>query len=61
MEDLRDWMEQELQGKVRDETLRHFMMSGAQLLAKAYKQGFEDGMTFIETPSGGGASGQSRG
>jgi hypothetical protein len=58
MEDFDNWVEQELQGKVRDETLRHFMMSGAQLLAKAYKQGFEDGMTFIESPSGGGASEQ---
>jgi len=34
------------------------MMSGAQLLAKAYQQGFEDGMSFIESPSGGGASEQ---
>jgi hypothetical protein len=60
MEDLRDWMEQELQGKVRDETLRHFIILGAEMMAKAYKQGFEDGMSYI-TPSGGGASGQSRG
>jgi hypothetical protein len=34
------------------------MMSGAHLLAKAYQQGFEDGMSFIESPSGGGASEQ---
>jgi hypothetical protein len=60
MEDLRDWMEQELQGKVRDETLRHFIILGAEMMAKAYKQGFEDGMSYI-TPSGGGASGQPRG
>ena len=60
MEDLRDWLEQELQGKIRDETLRHFVALGAQMMAKAYKQGFEDGMSF-NSPSGGGASGQSRG
>jgi hypothetical protein len=60
MEDIRDWMEQELQGKVRDETLRHFIVLGAEMMAKAYKQGFEDGMSYI-TPSGGGASGQPRG
>jgi len=60
MEDLRDWMEQELQGKVRDETLRHFIVLGAEMMAKAYKQGFEDGMSYL-SPSGGGASGQPRG
>lgn len=59
MEDFDNWLEQELQGKVRDETLRHFIMSGAQLVAKAYKKGFEDGMTFVsDSPSGGGASEQ---
>ena len=60
MEDLTSWMEQELEGKVRDETLRHFIVLGAEMMAKAYKQGFEDGMSYI-TPSGDGASGQSRG
>ena len=60
MEDLRDWMEQELQGKVRDETLRHFIVLGAEMMAKAYKKGFEDGMSYL-SPSGDGASGQSRG
>jgi len=60
MEDIRDWMEQELQGKVRDETLRHFIILGAEMMAKAYKQGFEDGMSYL-SPSGGGASGQPRG
>ena len=59
MEDFSDWLEQELQGKVCDETLRHFIMSGAELVAKAYKQGFEDGMSFIsDSPSGDGASEQ---
>jgi len=58
MEDFNHWLEQELQGKVRDETLRHFVMSGAQLIAKAYQKGFEDGMSFIVTPSGDGASEQ---
>jgi len=53
-------MEQELQGKVRDETLRHFIVLGAEMMAKAYKQGFEDGMSYL-SPSGGGASGQPRG
>jgi hypothetical protein len=34
-------------------------MSGAELVAKAYKQGFEDGMSFIsDSPSGDGASEQ---
>ena len=60
MENIGDWLEQELQGKVRDETLRHFIVLGAEMMAKAYKQGFEDGMSYI-TPSGDGASGQSRG
>ena len=60
MEDFNCWVEQELQGKVRDETLRHFIILGAEMMAKAYEQGFEDGMSYI-TPSGGGASGQSRG
>ena len=60
MEDIRDWMEQELQGKVRDETLRHLIVLGAEMMAKAYKQGFEDGMSYL-SPSGGGASGQPRG
>ena len=59
MEDFSDWLEQELQGKVRDETLRHFIKSGAELVAKAYQQGFEDGMSFIaDSPSGDGASAQ---
>ena len=58
MEDFSDWLEEELQGKVRDETLRHFIKAGAELVAKAYKQGFEDGMSFIESPSGDGASAQ---
>ena len=57
MEDFNCWVEQELQGKVRDETLRHFIILGAEMMAKAYKQGFEDGMSYI-TPSGGGASEQ---
>ena len=60
MENIGSWLEQELQGKVRDETLRHFIVLGAEMMAKAYKQGFEDGMSF-NSPSGGGASGQSRG
>ena len=60
MEDFNCWVEQELQGKVRDETLRHFIVLGAEMMAKAYKQGFEDGMSYL-SPSGGGASGQSRG
>ena len=60
MENIGDWLEQELQGKVRDETLRHFIVLGAEMMAKAYKQGFEDGMSYL-SPSGGGASGQSRG
>jgi hypothetical protein len=61
MEDIRDWLEQELQGKVRDETLRHFIALGAEMMGKAYSRGFEDGMSFITTPSGDGASGQPRG
>ena len=60
MENIGDWLEQELQGKVRDETLRHFIVLGAEMMAKAYKQGFEDGMSYL-SPSGGGASGQPRG
>ena len=60
MENIGSWLEQELQGKVRDETLRHFIVLGAEMMAKAYKQGFEDGMSYL-SPSGGGASGQSRG
>ena len=57
MEDLRDWLAKELAEKIRDETLRHFVALGAQMMAKAYKQGFEDGMSF-NSPSGDGASAQ---
>ena len=51
MEDFSDWLEEELQGKIHDETLRHFVRAGAELVAKAYQKGFEDGMSFVTTPS----------
>ena len=48
MENYYHWLEEELQGKICDEALRHFLI---KMLAKVYRKGYEDGMSFVTTPS----------